>query len=108
MLRPGTANTFGEYAKEVFIPFVLSHYKYATRMDLVWDRYLPNSLKSMTREKRGKVVHRRVGTSVAVPGQWQNFLRVDENKTELFNYLSKEIIKSAEVQCKELVVTLET
>ena len=108
MLRPGTANTFGEYAKEVFIPFVLSHYKYATRMDLVWDRYLPNSLKSMTREKRGKGVRRRVGTSVAVPGQWQNFLRVDENKTELFNYLSKEIIKSAEVQCKELVVTLET
>jgi len=108
MLKPGTAKTFGEYAKEVFIPFVLSQYKSATRLDLVWDRYLPESLKSMTREKRGRGVRRRVGTSVAVPGQWQNFLRVDQNKTELFSFLSNEIIKSVEDQSKELVVTLET
>ena len=65
MLNPGTVKTFGEYAKEVFIPFVLSQYKSATRLDLVWDRYLPGSLKSMTRERRGRGVRRRVGTSVA-------------------------------------------
>lgn len=62
----------------------------------------------MTREKRGKGVRHRVGTSVAVPGQWHNFLRVDENKTELFSFLSNEIIKSVEDKSKELVVTLET
>jgi len=108
MLNPGTAKTFGEYAKDVFIPFVLSQYKSATRLDLMWDRYLPGSLKSMTRERRGKGVRRRVGASVAVPGQWQNFLHVDENKTELFSFLSTEIIKSFEDQTKELVVTLES
>lgn len=108
MLKPGTVKTFGEYAKEVFIPFVLSQYKSATRLDLLWDRYLPESLKSMTREKHGKGVRRRVGTSVAVPGQWQNFLCVDENKTELFSFLPNEIINSVEDQSKELVVTLET
>jgi len=80
MLNPGTAKTFGEYAKDVFIPFVLSQYKSTTRLDLAWDRYLPESLKNTTRERRGKGVPRRVGTSVAVPGQWQNFLRVNENK----------------------------
>ena len=70
MLKPDeTVKTFGEYAKEIFIPFVFSQYKSATRLDLVWDRYLPESLKSMTREKRGKGVRRRVGTSVAIPGQ---------------------------------------
>ena len=108
MLNPGTAKTFGEYAEKVFIPFVLSQYKSATRLDLVWDRYLPGSLKSMARESRGKGVRRRVGHSVAVPGQWQNFLRVDENKTELFSFLSTEVIKSVENQSKELVVTLES
>jgi len=68
MLNPGTAKTFGEYAKKVFNPFILSQYKSATR-----------SLKSMNQERCGKGVHRRVGPSVAAPGQWQNFLRVDEN-----------------------------
>ena len=48
MLTPGTAKTFGEYANEVFIPFVLSQYTSATPLDLVWDRYLPGSLKSMS------------------------------------------------------------
>ena len=107
MLNPGTAKTFGEYAKDVFIPFVLSQYKSATRLDLMWDRYLPGSLENMTREWRGKGVQRLVG-AVAVPGQWQNFLYVDENKTELFSFLFTEIIESFEDQTKELVVTLES
>ena len=72
----------------LLIPLVLSQYKSTTRLDLVWDRYLPGSLKNTTRERRGKGVPRRVGTSVAVPAQWQNFLRVHENKTELFSFLS--------------------
>jgi len=100
MLNPGTAKTCGEYTKDVFIPFVLSQYKSATRLDLAWERYLPGSLKNTTRERHGKSVRRRVGTSVAVPGQWQNFLRVDENKTDLFSFLSTEIIKSVENQRK--------
>ena len=77
MLTPGTAKIFGEYAKEVFIPFGLSQYKSATRLDLVWDRYLP---QRMTREKPDKGVRRRVDTLFAVPGQWHNCLRVDKNK----------------------------
>jgi hypothetical protein len=101
MLTPGTGKTFGEYTIEVFVPLDLSQYKSATRLDL------PESLKSMTRENRDKRVRRRVGTVVAVPGQRQNCLRVDENKTELFSFLSSEIIKSVKDQSKELIVTLE-
>jgi len=50
ILNPGTAKTFGEYDKDVFIPFVLSQYKSATRLDLVWDRYLPGTMRNTTRE----------------------------------------------------------
>ena len=38
----------------------------------------------------------------------QNFLRVDENKTELFSFVSTEIIKSVENHSKELVATLKS
>ena len=49
-----------------------------------------------------------MGPSVAILGQWQNFLRVDENKKELFSFLSTELIKSFENLSKELVVTLDS
>ena len=49
-----------------------------------------------------------MGPSVAVPGQWQNFLRVNENKEELFSFPSTDIIESVENLTKELVVTLDS
>ena len=54
------------------------------RLDIVWDRYIADSLKSETRSKRGKGIRRRVEPRSAVPGNWQKFLRIDDNKTELF------------------------
>jgi len=36
-----------------------------------------------TRSKRGKGV-KRVEPSSAIPQNWQEFLRIDDNKTELF------------------------
>ena len=49
---------------------------------------MPESLKADARSKRGKEVRRRVESSSAVPGNWQTFLRIDENKTELFSFLA--------------------
>ena len=49
---------------------------------------MPESLKADARSKRGKEVRRRVESSSAVPGNWQAFLRIDENKTELFSFLA--------------------
>ena len=46
----------------------------------------------MTREKRGGV-RRKVTSSSLVPSHWKEFLRVDENKIELFKFLSMEIFK---------------
>ena len=40
---------------------------------VVWDEYLPESLKAETRSKRGKEVRRRVEPSTAIPGNWKTF-----------------------------------
>ena len=53
--------------------------------------YKPNSLKTDTREKRGSGARRRVEPTVKIPSNWKSFLRVDDNKTELFGLLAQEL-----------------
>ena len=112
MLRPGTAKTFADYAHEVFTPYVMSQLRNVSRVDVVWDEYLPDSLKAETRSKRGKGIRRRVEPSSLLPSNWQQFLRIDQNKTELFAFLStsvtsttadKQIISThhGEVKCSQ-------
>ena len=57
---------------------------------IVWDVYTQGSLKAATRESRGKGVRRRVELSSKMPSNWKSFLRVNENKTELFHLLAEE------------------
>ena len=51
-----------------------------------------NSLKAATRTKRGKCIRRHVEGNTQVPSNWQEFLRVDENKSELFHLISDRIV----------------
>ena len=41
----------------------------------------------------------------AVPGYWDNFLRVDNNKTELFRFQSKVLLRVFCKEDKEVVLT---
>ena len=50
-LKPHIARTFDEYALNVFLPYIFSQLKKAIRVDVVWDQYFDNSLKSQTRSK---------------------------------------------------------
>ena len=84
MLNPGTARTFQEYSDLVFLPYVTNQLATAKRVDIVWDVYIPDSLKGTTRQKRGKGIRRRVAPSTQIPKKRKDFLRVDGNKTELF------------------------
>jgi len=86
-LKPAASKTFEEYAQQIFIPYMSTKLQTVSRLDLVWDTYLADSLKGSTRAKRGQGVRRRVVAAAAIPGNWQNFLRVDSNKTELFRFL---------------------
>ena len=106
MMKPGTTRTFDEYANVIFKPYISSQLQRARRLDLVWDSYVTDSLKSTARAKRGMGVRRRVVGSATTPANWQNFLRVDSNKTELFQFLSMVLVESIFEHGKELVVTV--
>ena len=91
MLHPGTAKTFQEYAGFVFGPYISSQIDKTSRVDVVWDVYLLESLKRTTRQKRGKGVRRRVSPSTTIPKSRKDFLRVDDNKTEQFKFLAQHV-----------------
>ena len=89
MLPPGKCKTFKEYAESVFLAHIINHQtQNVKRIDLVWNRYLENSLNQGTREARGSGSRRRVCDNAAIPLSWKSFLRLDDNKTELFLYLT--------------------
>ena len=89
MVNPGTERTFSEYAADSFIPYIRVQLSNVNRVDIVWDEYLKNSLKVTTRGKRGTGVRQRVAADNKLPRNWQEFLRVDQNKQELFKYLAE-------------------
>ena len=71
MMAPGAARTFGEYFDMVFQPFILKQLESASRIDIVWEVYRKDSLKSATREKRGSGTRRKVFQSTRIPSKWQ-------------------------------------
>ena len=95
MLGPRTSKTFQEYIDTVFKTYVLQQLDLADRLDILWDTYIPDSLKAATRAKRGQGVKRKVTATSSVPSNWQSFLRVDANKTQLFHLLSEQVASIA-------------
>lgn len=85
------ATTFDEYAAKVFIPYLQQQLHLSKRVDIVWDTYVPNSLKEATREKRGQGVRRKVSGPAKLPKNWMMFLRDTVNKSELFSFLSMKV-----------------
>lgn len=104
MLPPGKSKTFEDYARSVFLNYVVSQAQSVTRLDVVWDMYSPNSLKQHARDMRGRGMRRRVVGHGTVPGNWQSFLRRNENKAELFAFLAKHV-QSLNVQGKQIIST---
>ena len=90
-LQPLAAKTFHDYAVKVFLPYIEKQLQQVSRVDIVWDQYIQNSLKSQARSNRGKGIRRRVEESANLPKNWSQFLRDDANKTELFLFLVKHI-----------------
>ncbi|CAH3043168.1 unnamed protein product, partial [Porites lobata] len=63
-LPVSSVSTFDEYAKAVFMPFVIGALSNTSKTDIVWDYYRPESLKDVTRRKRGKGVRKKVAGHV--------------------------------------------
>jgi len=63
-------------------------------------------LKSGTREKRGIGTRTRVTANTKIPKNWTEFLRVDDNKTELFHYLA-DVLTTLNIPDKLIFVTYD-
>ena len=50
MLKPIGLKTFQDYATHVFLPFIKARLRNVTRIDIIWDVYLEDSLKSTERD----------------------------------------------------------
>ena len=99
----GSTKTFHDYATDVFLSYITSLLQHVTRLDIFWDKYVPESLKADTRSKRRKGVRRHVESSSTLPGNWQVFLHIDENRTELFSFL---VMRAVGIDTTKQVLTL--
>lgn len=94
MIRPQKATVFGDYTQAQLLPFLRAQLTDSTtRLDAVWDTYTASSLKSQTREKRGRGLRTRVSANVPLPkgSSWQKFLLNSDNKDEFFQFLAEEL-----------------
>lgn len=92
MLTPKAIRTFSEYSDKIFLPFLKHELEKVERVDVVWDRYLKNSIKNSTRAKRGNSIRVKVGPRARIPSKWNDFLR-DPKKRKSFSitFLKKSI-----------------
>ena len=104
MLQSGTAKTFKDYTTNVFIPYITSQLQNLVRLDIIWDVYMHDSLKTDARNKRRKGTRRRVEPSSLIPKKWSEFLRIDDNKTELFSYLAVSAV--ANIKTNKTFITI--
>ena len=95
LANPNKNQSFKDHATHVFYPQIrkqMNEYS-AQRVDIVFDTYKDQSLKGSTRVKRRKGIRRKVLDKSVAPTNWRSFLRLDQNKIELFRYLSTTIIQ---------------
>ena len=76
-----------------------------SRVDIVWDRYLPQSIKQSTRNKRGSGVRLKVSPQTKLPLKWKDFLLEPANKTKLFYYLSQAVEQDQWPENKSVFIT---
>ena len=89
-------NTFAEYARAAFVPKVTKELQTVEHIDIVFGIYKKDSLKGPTRQKRDMGIMRKVEEQSQAPTNWHSFLRINKNKTDLFRFLSEQIITNIE------------
>lgn len=102
---PKTSQTFGDYCDIEISGKVSSLSRNVSRLDFVFDR--PDSIKGQTRESRGKGVRNSVRKETPIYKKFQEFMRNDDNKTELFKMLSESIIHSDVERCNVIATSAD-
>ena len=84
---PKTSRAFREYCSVQVTEKVRQILQCVVRLDFVFDTYKSDSIKEQTRENRGKSIRISVRKETPICRQFQDFMRHDANKTELFKML---------------------
>ena len=104
--KPAGSKTFGDLADAFTSSIFQSGIDY-DRIDITFDTYRDESIKSATRQRRTKTTRpiRLIvqGRDVPLPNSWMNFIALPENKTDLSRFLSEELLANAPND-KEVVV----
>ena len=98
--------TFKDYTDFIFIPSIKRMLEPVLRLDVVWDIYLENSLKSQTRLNRGSGAPIKMEKDTKLSRKWRNFLRCDRNKDCLFKLLATAIQELQFPSNKHVISTL--
>ena len=69
------------------------------RVDVIFDRYISGSLKSEMREGRGTEIRILVNETTPIWRNWQQFLRNDGNRKELFHLLATDLTSESLASC---------
>ena len=72
-LSTSMSATFKDFAESIFIPKIDRELQTVVRVDIVWDQYVKNSIKEITRIKRGTGVRLKVGPNTKIPKNWKDF-----------------------------------
>jgi hypothetical protein len=112
--KPDNAKTFGDLG-DAFSSNIFSRFgSVYSRVDVIFDRYLEDSIKAGTRTQRtGKIrpVRRVIDSKdVKLPQNWKQFITLPANKSELASFLSTTLIEKASTlnqlsQDHELVIS---
>ena len=103
---PMKSKTFQDYSRLCFLPKVLSMLHNIKRLDIIWDRNLPDSLKSSTREKRGRGIRIEVLPPTLMPSNFKKFLLVADNKVRLFAFLAGQLAQ-LHIEGKFIITTID-
>lgn len=99
--KPSKAQTF-RHLVDKFIASVFRHFSgTCSRVDVVFDRYEEHTIKDTTciyRTRKNRPMRRKVESrDVLLPIKWRQFIGPTENKQDLENFLSMELIRQAKL-----------
>ena len=106
--KPAECKKFGDLA-DTIINSVFSHFlDKCTRVDIIFDHYGTQSVKSGTRSKHRRGIRpvRRIieDRNVRLPENWQAYLAMEDNKRELAGFLSIQLSMVKPKEGCELIV----
>ena len=91
---PRTFKTFEDYDREDILPKIKFYGATYKIVDVAFGVYRKSTLKGEANMRRAQGIRRRVTGTSNTPTNWRSFLRGDDNKTELCQFLADRICQT--------------